>query len=74
MPVVVTVAALICTAPGASVVNWAIFTFSLNKVVPAVLTAKVLAPSIVFIKLMLPNAPAPVELRIVLLNKVMASL
>ena len=65
---------MICTVPGASVVNWAMFTLLLNKVVPAVLTAKVLAASIVFIKLMLPNAPAPVELRIVLLNKVMASL
>ena len=67
-------AALIWMVPGASVVNWAMFTLSLNKVVPAVLTAKVLAPSIDFMKLMLPAAATPVELRTVLLNSVIASL
>ena len=49
-------------------------TWSLNRIVPAVLMVKVFAPSIVFMKLMLPAAATPVELMTVLANKVIASL
>ena len=70
----VTVAALICTAPGASVVNWAMFTLSLNKVVPAVLTVNVLSPAMVLLKLMLPAAATPLEVKVVLFNRLIASL
>ena len=60
-----TVGALICTKPGASVVSWPMLTAFSNKVVPAVFTVRVLSPAMVLLKLTLPNAPAPVELRTV---------
>ena len=65
---------MIWTVPRASVVNWAMFTALSNKVVPAVLTANVIAPVMVLLKLTFPNAPVPVELRTVLTNTVIASL
>ena len=49
------------------------FTLSLNKVLPAVLTANVWAPPMVLLKLMLPNAPAPVLVNVVAAPKVAAS-
>ena len=74
VPVVATVGALIWTKPEAFVVNWPMLTALSNNVVPAVFTVRVLSPAMVLLKLTLPNAPAPVELMIVLLNRVIASL
>ena len=69
-----TVGALICTKPAKSVVNWPMLTALSNRVVPAVFTSKVLSPVMVLLKLMLPSAAAPVELRAVLANRVIGSL
>ena len=62
------------TKPGVSVVSWPMLTALSNRVVPAVFTVRVLSPVMVLLKLMLPSAAAPVELRTVLANKVMGSL
>ena len=74
VPVVAMVGALIWTKPGASVVNWPIVTALSNRVVPLVFTVSVLSPPMVLLKLTLPNAPAPVEFRTVLANRVIGSL
>jgi hypothetical protein len=73
-PLVLISVALNLTEPAASVVNCAMFTFLSNRVTPAEFTLSVLLPSTVFMKLTLPFSEAPVDVSVVLLNKVNGSL